>query len=237
MLTVSNTYKTTIHIDGEPVAIRVKRFNKDDALWFHPTFERHKRDEAAAIDELQRFALRYRRQQADLRGVPESEIPSSFDDWFLVGLLEAEIGPEAAAARRAREDARQREGDEFAIAAIGKFITVDRGQVYDEDAGREILDGQDLAAHFIARRDVIVELLAQISLENQLTPEQKKKLSSLSASTPSSPGSETDGGPKPDATADAVAPSTTAPTAPASDHPDASPSGATTASTPIAVPS
>jgi hypothetical protein len=237
MLTVSNTYKTTIKIDGEPIAIRVKKFTKEDALWFHPTFERIKRDEAAALDELQRFAVTYRRKQAEHRGVPEDQIEARFDDWFLVGLIEAELGPEKTAERRAREDTRQREGDAFAIAAIGRFVTFDRGQIFDEDAGREIVNGEDLATHFIARRDVIIELLAQISLENQLSPEQKKRLSLLSASTPTSPASETDDGPRPDATAGSVAPSTTAPTAPAPDRPDASLSGATTASTPTSVPS
>lgn len=237
MLTVSNAYKTTLRIDGEPIAIRVKRFTKDDALWFHPTFERIKRDEAAAIDELQRFAVRYRRQLAELRGVDESAVETTFEDWFLAGLIEAEIGPEATRARRAREDARQREGDAFAIEAIGRFVTVERGQVFDADAGREILNGDDLAQYFIARRDVIIELLSTISLENQLTPAQKKKLSSLSDSPPTSPASATGAGPRPAATADAAAPSTTAATGPVPARRVRRRSGATTRSSASPVPS
>lgn len=236
MLTLSNTYKKTLTIDGQDVQVRIKKFNKDDALWFRPGYLRIQKDEAAAADELVRFALKWRRRMAEDMGVPVEQVdpPNMI---FLSGLLEAELGEDGKRARRAAEDAREAAGNAFCIEAISRFVSVERGQIFDADANREIVNGEDLVAHYIAQPEVMVLLLAEIDRQNKISEHEKKRLSSRSASASTSLASSTGDGPRPVATAEPVASSSTAPTARARARRKTSQSGAMTASSVGSVPS
>lgn len=210
-LSVNNYYPLTLTIDGEAVRLRIKRFTRADDLWFGPTFDHLHRNAAAADDELLQFGIKYKKALADIKGVDVDKIPPP-DPSYLVGLLEAELGTEKTAERRAAEKTRIEESNTFAREALGKFVTVEKGDVIDQTTGREVVNGDDLFDLFQARPDVIVEILASIRLENRLSAEQKKRLSELSASlTTSAPPKAS--GPIPDATAAAVESEGSAPSA------------------------
>lgn len=156
---------------------------------------------------------------------------------FLSGLLEAELGEDGKRARRAAEDAREVAGNAFCIEAISRFVSVERGQIFDADANREIVNGEDLVAHYIAQPDVMVLLLAEIDQQNKISEQEKKRLSLRSASASTLPASSTDGGPRPDAIATTAAPASTATTGPARGRQKRIRSGAMTASSVGSVPS
>lgn len=69
---------------------------------------------------------------------------------------------------------------EFLLRSISDYVTVEPGQIQDE-AGRELTTGADLIRLFVARGDVIQQLVRLIWTENTLSPDQKKVLRSLFA--------------------------------------------------------
>lgn len=234
MLTVSKFHSATVTIDGAEIRLRIKKLTKEEDLWFVPAFEHNSREEAAFTAEVNRFRETYLTERADRLGLasvealPKEELPNAVT---LVGLLEASLpSDEARAVRRAREQAWLERGQQFSVEAIAKFVTIEPGQIFDEDLQREITSGSELVAHYAARPDVLSDLVQEIFLQTRLTPAQKKTLSLLRASATTSAPSETADGPRPDATVASAEPSTTAATVPATAPPAPSPSGATASS-------
>jgi hypothetical protein len=213
MISVSKHFSTTLHIDGQRVAIRISKFTPEDSAWFVPRFEMQGRDFSAAQEELQQFAERWRMKEAQARGVPPTDVPLPDEDRLTV-LYEQELGPERTAQRRRDEIARDEAGNAFAMEAITRFVSVEPGQIYDTDIAREVLTGADFAQHFIGGRpQVIFSVMARIFAENRLPDEIKKKLSLQFDSRPTSPASSTAAGPRPAGTAPSAAAPATAATA------------------------
>lgn len=240
MLRVSSYFNRTITIDGEPVQVRVKRFNREEQIAFATSYDFINREQAAFDSEVRRFGRRHLAAVAAERGVDVEALPRDerLDDVQLIGLFEATLTTEDRDARRAREQALAQRGSAFTVQCISDYITVEPGQIVDDDSGREVLSGADLAGYFMAReQDVLVSLMAAIVEENRLSPDQKKIYASLRASAAISPRPATTDGPRPAGTADAVAPSTIARPGPATAHPSPSQSGATTASSATGAPS
>lgn len=239
MLHLSNHHKTTVTLEGSEVRLRIKKFTKDEDLAFSPTFEYFGRQQAAFDEDERRFRERYLAERATVRGVPVEQLPKEDvpNEVALRGLLEASLSEEARAKRRQAEHVHKEQGDAFAVEAIGKYVSVEPGQIYDEDRSAEILTGEDLARHFEGRPDVLADLTREIFLQNRLSSAQKKTFSLLRASMAISAASATGTGPTPGATAENAGPSTTAGSAPATGESSPIPFGATALSTATAVPS
>lgn len=189
MLSYSKQNPVTIYIDGEPIRIRVRRM----------TDEEHQ----AYMFDWNRLQLRTLRQ-VDRRAGDEA-----LTDDQVRAKREAEWSVDELATKRERASFEAKEEADFTLSGIRAYVTVEPGQIQDD--GEDVTTGEQLVAVFGARTDVITKLSAQVYLQNTLTPEQKKRLQSLLDSEGSSGESirPTDG-PRPEQTADAVAPSATA---------------------------
>lgn len=236
MLTVSKDHRAVVEIDGHRVQLRVQKFSQAEHVDFSTQSDFVRREEEALAYEIEAFTERWRAEQAAARGIaPEAvALPS---DAALRALYEATLAPEAVTARRAREVASTQQSLAFMSDAIARYVAVEPGQMYDETAGREILTGADLAAHYATRADVLQTLLTEIIVAQSLTPDQKKAWWSRLDSPRISAASPKADGPRPDGTAGVAGDSGTATTAAAPARRGRRPSGATTPSRPSFAPS
>lgn len=165
MLRVSKTYKSTLHIDDEPVRLVIKKLSQDEFTDFSHEFDR-----LGKIHTAEQLDLRPRAGEEDLTR-EQIEAKRYF-----------EMSAEERTKFEADDKAEAARSNEWARAVIVQYVSAEPGQIYDEDENRELTSGEDLVRHFGARPDVLRDLVGEIFLVNRLSDEDKKKLLLLRAS-------------------------------------------------------
>jgi hypothetical protein len=207
-LHVSKSYPTTLIIDGERVAFRVRRLTIDEFTPFAYEFNRqgliHEADELAHT------------RRAGEESLSERQIRAQ--RW-------RELSPEARHEQEQTVKAETERGNTFATESITAYITAEPNAVWDDDDNCWVTAGADLVRVFGARPDVLRDLVVEIFLQNRLSEEEKKKLRLLRASATGSGDPDSGAGAKPASTAASVEPGASASPAGASALPDENPSG------------
>ena len=195
---VRQFYPVTLSIDGEDVALRVKRMTMEE----HSDFSR--RLAKVGTPTYVRFVSRGTsgpEQERDDKG--EYAIPfQKLAEQKLPGL-----SPEKRVELEEATEADEAEAKKFLTYVFTEFVTVEKGLVEELPDGseRSVVDGLDVLRIFGARRDVLQQVLEAVRQENELDVSQKKILSSPTGSSRSS--SEPDpgqAGPKPETTVSPV---------------------------------
>lgn len=217
---VSKFYKTGIPVDGEPLNLRIHKLTIDQWTKF--------------VHEFERLGKIFIKDKLELKARPGEE---GLTDEEIAAKRYGELSVEARATREAEELTEAERGNAFAKEVIEQYVTLEPDQVLDEDENRYLTSGADIIQHYGARPDVLRDVVAEVFLQNRLSPEDKKKLSLLRASLRISNEPKPDPGTRPASTAEPVPSSATASAAAATDVPDESPSGSMPTSSSSSVPS
>lgn len=191
-------YPVTLDIDGEDVALRIKRMSMEE----HSDFSR--RFAKTSTPTYVRFVSRgtsVEEQAQDDKG----EYVLSFEKLAEIQLRE--MSPEKRVEYDEASEADEAEAKKFLTWVFTEFVTVAKGLIEELEDGKEqsVTSGDDLLRIFGARQDVIQEVLGLVQRENQLDERQKKALLSPTDSSPSSSAPEPDrAGPKPETTVSRV---------------------------------
>ena len=156
---VSSHYKTTIDIDGEPLKLLVKKMNRDQWIDFATEFER--------IEKVRRggdLLLERKPGEEDLTD----------DD--VIAKRYMELTPAQRDERLELEKAEAKRSADFGADAISAYVTAEADALFDEDENRYVTEGADIVRLFGQRHDVLSTLLAEIFIQNRLSPEAKKNL-------------------------------------------------------------
>jgi hypothetical protein len=213
MIRVKNYFPATIHIDGEPVRLRIKRLTREQWVTFSLEFERMKRATRGAELVLER--------RPGEEGLDVDDLEAK--RWV-------EKTPEEREVAMQEEQREQERQAQFAVDTITDYVSAEPDQIFDEDAGAMVTSGADLVRVFAQRHDVLSTLVAEVFLENRLSADQKKVLRLLRDSARGSADSETAPGERPGPTAGNVGPEGSASPAAATDSPEPMASGMTESS-------
>ena len=178
---VRQFYPVTLSIDGEDVALRVKRMTMDEHAEFIgrgvrvgvPTYVRFVSRESSGPE-----------QEQDEKGC--YAIP--FEELAERKLLE--LSPDKRSEFEEASAADEAYAKEFLTWVFEQFVTVEKGLVEELPDGSEksITAGLDFLRVFGARSDVLHRVLGAVRKENELDATQKKSWRSLLDSSPSSNG-------------------------------------------------
>ncbi len=210
MLRVTNFHRTKLIINEETLWFRIKRLTIEQWTRF-----RQEWDQFGKANTARRLLLDRRPGEEQLTA---EEVHTK--RW-------AERPPEERDQILAEERAEDEHGDAFALEAISAYVRAEPDQIYDEDAGRYVTEGADLVRIFGSRRDVLLDLIAEIYLQNQLSTADKKKWLSRFDSGAGSSASASAPGERPEPTAPPAAPEASASSEAVTASPETSPSGAT----------
>ena len=192
MIIVSQFHPHKLKIDGELVELRIKRMNAEE----HSEFSA--RAVKTGSPTWARFVSRATsgpEQEKDEKGKYKISLEALASQKVEAFTQEQRLELEAATA----EDEVEAQG--FLKWAFSSFVRVKSGLLEENEAGDQVAvkEGIDLLRIFGARNDVITEVLAAISLENELNSDEKKdwKLRIDSLVSSSAPGPDLVG-PKPE---------------------------------------
>ena len=185
-------FPATATIDGRDLKLRIARFTLEQYTEFMRDFARSGR--ILKRDEL---VLRpYKRPKLNpLTGQPilvedkttGEKVPILDDDETAFARMELEETPEDRQRREARDAEDVAFSQRFLVDAISNYITVEPKQLASDDG--PITTGARLLRFYVARQDVLQQLLGLIYMENALSDDTKKKLrarsTSATTSTPS----------------------------------------------------
>ena len=195
---VRQFYPITLSIDGEDVALRIKRMTMEEHAEFSTRLMK------VGTPTYQRFVSRGNSEsEQELNDKGEHVLP--FEK--LAERQLREMGAEKRAEYDAALSADESEAKKFLTFVFTEFVTVEKGLIEELSDGNEqsVSSGIDFLRIFGARDDVIQEALGAVRSENELDANQKKTLSSRTGSSRSS--SEPDpgqAGPKPETTVSPV---------------------------------
>lgn len=157
MLRTTSAYDYTVTIDDQPVRLKLKRLN---------------------VPQFERFQAMFQALTQG-RGNPAAHPASA-----------GEPTPEHERQRLDAEIAYLEANAAWVLETFGAYVSVVAGDlIHEDEAGQEtvVTDGAAFAQIYGAHQALLGEILAQLWLENSLTPAQKKTLRSLSASPSGSP--------------------------------------------------
>ena len=182
---VRQFYPITISIDGEDVALRVKRMTMEEHSDFSTRFA--KISTPAYVRFVSRGTSAEEQAQDD-----KGEYVLSFEK--LAELQLREMSPEKRVEYDEASEADEAEAKKFLTWVFTEFVTVAKGLIEELEDGKEqsVSSGIDLLRIFGARQDVIQEVLGLVHRENQLDEHQKKALRSRTDSSPTSSAPELD---------------------------------------------
>ncbi len=195
---VRQFYPVTLSIDGEDVALRVKRMTMEEHSEFSTRLAK------VGVPTYVRFVSRassgpeQERSEKGLYVIPFEKLAEQ----KLPGL-----SPEKRVELEEATEADEAEAKKFLTYVFTEFVTVEKGLVEELSDGseRSVVDGLDVLRVFGARRDVLQQVLEAVRQENELDARQKKALPSLIDSSPSSDGQDPgQAGPKPETTVSPV---------------------------------
>ena len=175
---VRQFYPVTLVIDGEEIALRVKRMTMEEHSEFSTRLVK------VGTPTYQRFVSRgtsEKEQAKDDNGdyvIPFEElVKRKLEELSLDKRAEFE---EAAAADEAN-------AKEFLTWVLDQFVTVEKGLVEELPDGseRSVAEGLDFLRVFGARQDVLQKVLGAVREENELDANRKKTLRSPSDPSPS----------------------------------------------------
>lgn len=172
-------YPVTRDIDGEDVALRIKRMTLEEWAAFDAVFQR------VGTPTVLRFVAR-------LPDGPEQEKDAagayviSFDT--IVERRMAEFSSERRAEFEAAKAADEHVAQAFIVDTFERFVTVERGVIEERADGTEhsVTSGGDFLRVFGARQDVLLDVIALVRTENTLDARQKKASMSPHGSSPGS---------------------------------------------------
>lgn len=189
-------------IDGDQIVLRIARMTLEQHDWF---MERYRKFGEKTID---RFAYR----------TPDEQQKNDQDGYVIpweaiCARRLQEMTPDKRAEYEAARDQDERDAKAFISEAFATYLTVKSGLIEETTDGseRSVTSGTDFLRIFGARADVLIPALNAIWMQNTLTEEQKKTLSSARASSPSSNG-RAGSGPRPETTVEPVETAVSAPT-------------------------
>lgn len=188
-------YPVTITVDGEEIALRIKRMSMEEHSEFSIRFAK------VGIPTYMRFVSR-RNSGAEQERDDKGEYMIPFEKIAENRLNE--MSTEKRAEYQAAAESDEAEAKKFLTYACEQFVTVERGLIEESADGTEqsVTEGLDLLRIFGARRDVIQRILEAVRCENELDVDQKKAWRSPADSSLSSTAPHLDqAGQKPETTA------------------------------------
>ncbi len=195
---VRSFYPVTLTVDGEEIALRVRRMDMTEHSDFSTRLAK------VGIPTYIRFVSRASSgPEQEQNGKGDYAITFEKSAEKRLGEMDAEKRAEYEAAAELDE----KQAKEFLAYVAEQFVTVVGGLIEETSEGeKSVTSGTDFLRIFGARRDVLQQMLEAVRQENELNAEQKKTWRSLIASLPSSGEQSPDqAGPKPETTAENAA--------------------------------